>query len=252
MKPIVMPDLRALKAACRILTRFPLAEQDGVDLSEAVPFFPAIGALFGLCMWLIARVLVAIAGQVVGSIIGAVFLPLLLWWGMGWRNLAASVWLIEKRLSEHDALPGSVAAYALYWRVSMFHAFVLLRWLCVGGLIYQKGGGWLLSGPVLSSAAFVELCRPKTSDQSETNRAPAPVAVHLHWLIAAVVVLVASGLTGALFAGLTALVCVYLLVPWAERSLCSPDQGTGEQPRRALMELIEQGVLLIGILYLLT
>jgi len=237
--------MNAFKTALRLLTRFPVETTAPPDDANVLACFPVVGALLGAGMWLAALILVGLTNAVVGSLIAAVCLPALLWWVADGKNLRAVIWFLEQRLRDDSPARPVQGISAVYWRVSAFQAVLLLKLLCTGLIVSAGYLPWLLVTPILSFAAFAQMCRPRRAADDERS----PAREHAHWIVAAALVLIVTGLTGEVGVGCVALIIALLLVPALERVVPSAPGAPAETGNRAAMEFVEQLILLLGVLH---
>lgn len=233
--------LNSLKLAVRILTRFDLRAEEPEDLAGVRACFPLVGMALGLGAWLVARAFMWSAGDRIGIIVSAVAVPVLLWWLTGGKGLKGLVWSLE-----HRPRTDAESSYDLYWRLTAFQVSLLLKILCTGVVLCFGRSLWIVLVPLLSHAALAEAF---TSPQEQQERAVR--TRYGHWVSAGVVVVVLGGLMGAWLGAVFAAILSACLVAPLRRLAGIGEGQPSEPPRRAVMELVEQLVLLIGALYFL-
>jgi cobalamin synthase len=236
----------AFKTACRALTRFPVDSDANPEDSTVLSCYPLVGLLAGLGLWLVAWALQALAEKAVASMVGAICIPLLLWWVTCAEGLQGLTWAVDRRFSMMAKVPNEEHhRHMFYLAVTTFQALVLLKLLCTGWLLYAGKGAWFTVVPVLSFSALAEMRqaeKPRRAVEGDRLR-------FAHWLLAVAVVVIVARLMGQLAMGAIAVMGVWVLVP-VLRSITGPgfDQ-LPEQAKRAAAELAELAVLALAVLY---
>lgn len=230
----------AFKTACRLLTRFRLPSQGPVNELLLLSLFPVVGGVLGGAAWFLATCFLAIGRPPVGAVLGALVIPPFLWWATRARGMTSLMWLTD-RLPTGDQDPH----HQLYLRLSVVQGTVLVKLLCVGLILYFRQGFWVFLVPVLSCTALAEMRRRTVSEATGGGY------VYHHWVVAAGLVLVVSGLAQTFVGGLFALVLAWLLIPLLNRLAEDLEPGATERNHWATAELVELTVLLLGVLYFL-
>ena len=233
------------KTACGLLTRFSFNLEENPDYEKSLTFFPVVGLILGGGLWLVAVVLLWLAGPKIGTLFGAVGLPLLFWWTTRGKGLQGVIWFVE-----HSASRIKMADYGVYWQISLFQGLVLVKIVCTGLLLYFGWALWLLIVPVLSMAAFAQLWQANTISSQKGDKGTW-FSTYGHWLIAGAVVLIAAGMMNAFIGGVCTVAIVWLSVPGLEHLLCAFEGELTENGRQAVMETVEILTLLLGVLFFL-
>lgn len=236
--------MKACKTAIQLLTRFSFPQRSEEELDEGTLLFclPLVGLGMGVIVCALGYLLPWVTGRVLGAVIGGLAIPAVLCWLRAGRDVRGMIWFLDRL----PAPPESATA-AVYVKVSAFQALVLVKVGCIAALLYQRQAAWLIPAVVLGTASFADMTSARLAQA--TAKAPGPWHVWArHWLVAALVTLIVSGVTRHFMAGVFALVIAWLASPALEKWLAHSAEA-GERARRAAAELVEIGLLAVGLLY---
>jgi len=245
--------LNAFKTAIQVLSRFSFsgpfpasfAKGKVPELRRVIMFLPVVGLIGGIFFCGIATLLVWLTNGLLGALSAAVLIPLFAWWLTSGHDVRATIWLLQNCRAQ------DTAETDIYLRVTCFQGIMLLKVCCLALLINSGYVLWLVLTPVLAAATFGELCADLVRD-GEEDETPL-LQQSAHWLIAAAVALLVSGLMGHVVAGVSALVIAWLMAPALARLIPIWARAeSGETVRRAAMAIVDLVMLLLGVLYFLS
>ena len=228
--------------ALRLLTRLPLQGNERPDNGLLLLFFPVVGLVLGLVLWLLAAFLIYAVGPLTAAFLAAIGFPLLFWWLTEGRNLTGLIWAAGN-WEMPEQLGHDEEHYRPFWIIVIVQAFFLARVAATGILIYTGHPLWLAVGTTMAMAAHAELLK-------ESVLSPAQKAQpYWHWIIAGTIAILISGLLKGLPAGILALVLPLVLTPIFGRVVGANCGSNTEHGHAAIREVTEILVLLIGVLF---
>lgn len=173
------------------------------------------------------------------------------------RQALSAVWeregvvvLLHKLRSGHP-----LSETERYYRNALFNLLLILRPLAIFFLCLRHACLWLIPSAALATAIMVELTWPR-DESSDSDSGSGLSAGPRHWLAAAAIVLVATGLgsrlapeqDGMFILGLLAAIFAWLLPAMMAKAMPPRDFGGIAPARAAYLYLGELAVLVLGLL----
>jgi len=208
------------------------------QMGRSVLFYPAVGLLFGLLLWLASHLLQGVAAPLQAALLLALWV--LLSGALHLDGLAdsADAWLggfgdRERTLQiMKDPRSGPIAVVTL--------VLVLLLKFCALWVLVEGGaGGLLVVAPIVGRAAMLGLFL--TTPYVRPGGLGTALAEHLPRRAAGWILLGSAGAVGVVggWAVMAALLAVLLVFAWLRQLMCRRLGGTTGDTAGALLELLE-------------
>lgn len=208
------------------------------QMGRSVLFYPAVGLLFGLLLWLASHLLQGVAAPLQAALLLALWV--LLSGALHLDGLAdsADAWLggfgdRERTLQiMKDPRSGPIAVVTL--------VLVLLLKFCALWVLVEGGaGGLLVVAPIVGRAAMLGLFL--TTPYVRPGGLGTALAEHLPRRAAGWILLGSAGAVGVVggWAVMTALLAALLVFAWLRQLMCRRLGGTTGDTAGALLELLE-------------
>jgi hypothetical protein len=235
--------MNAWKIAIALVTRFQWrTDAEETAPSRAFALIPVVGGLLGLLLAASAELLLWLAHRGAGTLLGAVVVFALWWWLTDGRGVRSSIALAESLFADRQDQPG-----ALYCRVTLFQAMLLVRLICIGILLFLGRSLWLVAVTSLAAATLVDRLRAaRLPDPAESKDWS---SLYAHWIPAAIIALVAAAFCQAFVAGAFALVVAWLLPATLDRLLKQPPAPEAMPTHGSA--LAEGLLLVLGVIFFL-
>ena len=212
------------------------------QMGRSLLFYPVIGLLFGLLLWLASQWLAGVAAPLHAALLLTLWVllsgALHGWPGRHRRRVAGGFGDRERTLQiMKDPRSGPIAVVTVV-------LVLLLKFCALWVLVERDAGAWLVLGPVVGRAALLGLfmgtpyVRPGGLGQALADHLPRQAA---GWT------LVGSALVCVLLGGLTVLWVLLVSVVvffWIRHLMCRRLGGTTGDTAGALLELLELTVVL--------
>lgn len=248
--------MNGLVTAIRTLTAIPIPGKDADDLSESLPWFPIVGLMIGMSLFITATVIQNTTdSRFIPIIAAAVVLGgALLTRGMhldGLADWADGFWggMQREKVLEimKDSCIGSYGAIALI-------SIILIKWICITQLLQSKAGIWIVTATIISRTIQVNLATRYPYART-TNGTGAPFIKNSdksHAVIAAAIAAISLAiLMHSFIKPLTAItlgwIISILIGNWSRRRI----GGITGDVIGAASELTETAILILATLYIL-
>jgi len=217
--------------------RLPGPDPAESNLVPVLPWMPIVGLGLGLGLAAVGLLLLWVGGPAAAAVTGAMLLPGLYWWTTGAGRLTGLIDVVENWTVSGTE---TQRRHGVYWAMLTLHGTVACRAVLTALLIYHHMPLWLALAPVLSGAACAELI---------VDRVKEPNPWPLHWVAAAVVVVLIGLLTDQWRAAAFAVIVALLLSMWGKSLLKKHGLDGRQEGCEALMEMVEAAVLLAGLFF---